>query len=245
MFVVTVVMAFASLSKVPAARWQFSGPKGKPVDRVLVAWSYQGTRFNFVHSVTYEKPGGVADLKNGGVLKLGGFFELHRPLDGGLEPWIEIVYVPELHNAFGPIGKSSDVETANRKLEVENHRIVITDLVDDPQSWTRSLDTVCSFVVAELSAKEAMTAERKRDLAVWAGVLLVDYQKFLERYAEVKRAIPADPPFWRGLPEAEIVERRKSMIERIAREPLWGPYMERMWKNNIVHLRALAKDQEN
>ena len=63
-----------------------------------------------------------------------------------------------------------------------------------------------------------------------------EYAAFIERYGETMRARPPASPY---LTEEERRTWEEQIDAQLAREPRWGPFVERLWRGNLAQLEAL------
>jgi hypothetical protein len=207
-----VVALAATVSYAPALDGRVESLAGGAAPGAYVTYSYRGSRFNFVDSLSYARPGGVVRTDAAGAFSIPGFLHVHRPLDGRLEPWIDWVYAPELHHAFGPVGPLT--ESVSGLIEVDWARglIRLADLTADPERWSRTI---------ELLEREGRMEDAR-----------AEYRTLLARHAGTPRAMP-DAPHLRYLPEVEREARLAEMRQEIEREPLWGAYLEQRWGERL------------
>jgi len=160
-----------------------------------------------------------------------GFLQVHFPLDGPLVPWIEWVYVPDLHHFFGPIAPERETIPGLMENDRSNHAVRLASLADDPGRWSqmiRDLDRVSyashakpanpdSVIHMTKAQREALRQHRDREFA-----------EFMQQHADTPRAIPHMPDL-----QYLSAEERRERIERIQkdleRDPLWGAYMDDRW----------------
>ena len=60
-------------------------------------------------------------------------------LDRKLSPWIEFVYIPKLHHAFGPLVPGKSSFPGRVAFDEKNQATVFFDFSDKPYEWSRSL----------------------------------------------------------------------------------------------------------
>lgn len=79
-------LVLTSVSRVPPLSARLTALDGRPLPGAFVAYRYKGHRFNFVDSLTYDRPGKALQTDDAGRFQIPGFIELHPPLDSGLTP---------------------------------------------------------------------------------------------------------------------------------------------------------------
>lgn len=66
--------------------------------------------------------------------------------------------------------------------------------------------------------------------------LRLEYAAFHIRYGQTARVRPPGP---QGGSEQDRLVWEQQMEGQLAREPLWGPYLERMWRHHMTELASL------
>lgn len=221
-------VAATTVSVVPSRTETLLDASGRPLEGAYVAYSYKGYRFNFVDTLTYHRPGAILRTGAHGEFKTPGFVHVHRPLDNALKPWIEWVYVPELHFAFGPLAFSRDPIPGVLECDAERRVAKISDLTENPEWWSRTLDELDSLVSYALLANKLVPASEatRQELL---GHLREEYRAFMERHAETPREL-IEPGYLRYKPEEERQKILAKIREGYEREPLWGQLMERRFR---------------
>ncbi|MDH3230534.1 MAG: hypothetical protein OEN55_12145 [Alphaproteobacteria bacterium] len=212
------------------------GPDGAPVE----AWAahyYHGYRFNFVHPIEYFRPGAIVKTDADGNFRLPARIYLRVPLDGWLGHQIDLLYAPALHSAtLYPLAARPIPRIFERSGDGGTLRLV--DQTGDPEIWARNLDSLYSFVrydlMSERARKVSVTPEAVDALA---RQVIAEYRAFAETHAAMPRTVPTmGMDYLEYQPAAE----REAILARIrddlAREPLWGPYIERSRGRRIAEL---------
>lgn len=206
-----------------------AGPAGAPL-QAYAAWYYRGYRLNFVRSVTWTRPGGVAKSNSDGEIHLPWTIALKSPLDGGLKHAVEMIYLPALHEARG----LPTLEDAGR--------ITWTDRSGDPEAWERSLSELRRFIANRLvfgnSDRFAVASEMTAELV---ALLRTEYDPLVGAPARTPRTMPREPAHLQFGSESERTAWRGKMARDIADIPLWGPWIERHWADRIEKLEAGLK----
>jgi hypothetical protein len=224
--VLAAALLASTVGRVPPQEIVLRGPGGEPIEGGWVGYRYKGYSFNLVCSITWHRPGGVVATDAAGRAVIPGHLYWKRPLDGYLRPQVELAYAPALHNAgrYGPETASSPGRAA---IDPERRTATLSDLGGDPEGWQRSMYDLHTFL------RKAMDGKPGRDDRVEAGPdalcalaahLRAEHEAFLARHGESPRPGPE---------------------EAVAREPLWGPFAERIWRRDLDSLdRELAAECE-
>jgi len=233
----------ASVGVVMPRTIRVTGPDGAPVE-AWAAYHYLGYRFGLVESLSYSHAGAIARTDADGNLRLPGTIYLHLPIDGWLRHRIDLLYAPGLHAATEyPL--AADPTPRNFSRSGDGGTIRLADRTDDPEMWMRGFDRLFAFVRYDLMGgmPRDVTAGL-RNVDALARQVMADYRAFLERHAKTRRTVPTiGTGHLQYMPEAE----REATIARIradlAREPLWGPYVERVWSDRIAELERRIRGQ--
>jgi hypothetical protein len=218
--------------------------------RPQVAYSvyrHQGSRLNPAHPVSYDaRPPTLVRSDSAGRLRLPSAVHVHLPfpLQTGPRLWVEVIYVPALHNAGGRIGGdyTAGDYTASAEGEWEmapgGNRAVVFDLSGRPERWQATLSTL-SFFLGSLVAPSRRAADRTEASAIveLIGHFRQEYEAFLARWGETLRPRPAMPRF---LAEYER-QGWMDMIDRDLRErPTWGGEIRRLYEREVAYLTEVA-----
>lgn len=222
-------VAATTVSVVPSRTFTLQDASGRPLEGAYVAYSYKGYRFNFVDSLTYHRTGAILRTNARGEFETPGFVHVHRPLDSALKPWIEWVYVPELHFALGPLAFSREPIPGVLEVDAERRVAKISDLTENPEWWSRTLDELDRLVSYDLLSNDLVPASEamRQELL---GHLREEYRAFMERHAETPREL-TEPEYLRYKPEEERQKILAKIRESYEREPLWGQLMERRFRS--------------
>lgn len=220
-----------SISIVPSLSGTVTDLEGRSVAKAFVAYRYKGSRFNFVDSLSYYRPGEVLLTDANASYDVPGFVQLHQPLDGELVPWIEWVYVPELHHLFGPIAPATETRPGLVENDRTNRVVRLADLTDDPERWSqtiRELDRLSYAAHAEAADSSSQIEMTEAVRVSLRQCLQTEFDQFLERHADTPRGMP-DMPDLEYLSEEERRGRIERVLQDLERNPLWGPHMEDLW----------------
>jgi hypothetical protein len=235
---VSALLIAASVSFTSRYALEIVDSEGRPQVAYAI-YAHRGSRPNFVHPVSYEATPrtlvrGAAD----GRLTFPAAVHLHRPFPLETHPslWIEMVYVPRLHNASGRIGGGYAASTAGVwETDLARARGVAFDLSGDPERWLGTLSNL-SFVIRELVSAPPRDRDRAAaDLLLeLIGHFRAEYDGFLEQWGDVPRARPPMPAF---LNEAQQREWAEMIDAGLARHPTWGAQVRRSHEREMAWLR--------
>jgi len=230
---IAVLALVASVSILPAKTFQVVDDGGRGVPDAVVVYHYHGYRFNPVCTSTYDRPGSIVHADAEGRFRIPASVHWHQPspLEEGPELTLDLVYSPRLHATLGTIEARSD--RVPGRLDWEQGLLTLADHTDDPAAWDRSLSWllyVVGDVVQDLPAGLDASPDDKRRLV---EATAADLDAFVARHATTPRAVIPPPETWDAERRAESVHNQE---ENLAHEPFWGPYEERMWRDDVRYL---------
>ncbi len=226
----------ASIGVVMPRTVRVVGPDGAPVE-AWAAYHYSGYRFNFVDSIRYSRAGAIVRTDADGELRLAGKIYWRFPLDGWLAHRVDMLYAPALHSAIHyPLAAAPFPRLFGRSGDGKT--LFPVDQTGDPEMWGRSLDGLYSFVRYDLMSEPARKVSVTRaTVDTLARQVVADYRAFVKTHAATPRTAPTMGMEWlQGRTEAEREAALARIREDLAREPLWGPYIERTWGGQIADL---------
>ena len=242
---IVAAIAATSVSWTLPTTVRLTDERGKPAAGAYVRFHYYGHLINLVHPVTYiARASAIIKADTDGRVRIPASLHFRRPLPLSTPPslFVDHVYVPRLHNAFGPIAERT-MSRPQVFTIADNHRNVsIADVSGTPELWELSLrnlfDCIRGTLIRSGSARlsppgDQQTAAYVRELI---DHLRREYAAFQTRYGQVARTRPPEPP-WGS--EGDRQRWREQVDAQLAREPIWGPFMERMWKYNLRELADL------
>lgn len=232
----------ASVGVVMPRTIRTAGPDGTPVE-AWAAYHYEGNRFNFADSIAYRRPGALVKTDSDGNLHLAGTIYLHFPLDGWLSPRIDLLYAPALHGVVAfPLAAEPAVRIFERSTD--GRMLRLADQTNDPELWARSLGRLIPYLRHDLMGGSPHDiAVDPRTVEILAEQAIADYRAFVERHAATPRTIPTiGVDHLKYESEAEREATLARIRAELAREPLWGPYVQRIWGQQVSDLeRATGK----
>lgn len=234
-----IVIAATTISRAPTTAYRLVDDAGEPVAGAYIAYYHKGYRFNFVDTLTYERPGTILRTDAEGRFEIAGFWHLHRPLDRGLVPFILVAYAPRLHHAFGPIAELSDPVPGRFDIDRERGLLELVEVTDDPEAWSRSLGLLDTLITYELAASDRCRLDRRAQALrpELAEHLLREYEAFMARHGSTPRQLAAPPSY---LPEEERAQRLARAQEQLEQEPFWGQVVERRFRRDLERWRELV-----
>jgi hypothetical protein len=245
LLVVLALVALGTVSWTSATTVRFTDATGAPASEAYVRYHYHGDLLNLVHPITYIARGSVILRADGlGRVTIPGRLHVRRLLPLSMPPrlFIDHAYVPRLHNAFGPIAEGTMSRPGVFTIDDGRQHVSVVDVSEDPDRWASSLEYLFDCIRGTLSRDGSMTPASPRDTRTAAharelvGHLRREYAAFLSRYGQTARVRPPGPL---GGSEQDRLVWEQQIEGQLAREPLWGPYFERMWRNNLTELASL------
>jgi hypothetical protein len=242
------MLAAASISFSTPRTFQVVDNAGTPLNLAYIAYSYVGARFNPVHASTYQASRlAVARSDRGGRVAIPAAFHIHRPfpIEGHPSLWMEFVYVPQMHNAWGQINKGSPSRPGNFEIDATRRRATVFDLGGQPQLWEGTLRSLSSVIQRLVSTSPGEAPLRKADPATAAltlelmGHFRQEYESFLARYRDVARPMPE-------MPQHLLDSERRGWTEMVeadlARSPRWGDEISRLFRDEVRLLGRWEKE---
>ena len=213
---VVAALAVSSVSWTSPVSLRLADESGQPATDAYVVFHYYGHVINPVHSVTYvARTRAIVKATSDGTVNIPARVHIRRPLPLFTPPaaFIDFVYVPRLHNAFGPVAEQTMSRAGVFTIAENRDGVMIADVSGSPERWERSIHQLYDCIRDTLTPSGSSVASPPRDPATAAHVreLIVhlrrEHAAFLETYRDVARQ---QPP-----------------------ESMWGQYVERMWKRNL------------
>ncbi len=241
-----IVGAVASVSWSSAAEWHIVEAGDGPAAGAFVRFHYTGHLLNPVHPVSYDLgPSVIVRADDQGRVVIPWRLHLRRPLPLSLPPrlMIDDVYVPRLRNTFGPIADGTPSRAGVAHVDHEARTVALQDVSGDPARWEASLRALfeCIRETVEPPRSRGRTAADAATLAQARALVAhfrTDFSAFLGRYAGAPRARPAAPT-WAS--DAERRQWESNVDAQMAREPTWGPYIERTFRGSLLVLDRLER----
>jgi hypothetical protein len=235
----------ATTSWSSGAAFAIADESGAPAAGAFVRYHYTGQLLNFVHPVRYIARGSAitrADEAGRVVIPGRVLFRRPLPLSGPPSLFVDHVYVPRLHNAFGPIAPLTQSRPGVFTVDDRRERVVVADVSPSPERWELSLRFLFDAIrgtlattgsIAPAAPDDAATVAHARELIAH---LRAEYAAFLARHGSAVRERPAPPP---GGSERDRQAWQEEIDAQLRREPRWGPFMQRVWRGNLTELASL------
>jgi hypothetical protein len=246
-----IIMALVAVAATATTSWTsgstilLTDEQGGPASDAYVRFHYTGYLINPAHPVSYVAGGSeIIRADAGGRATIPFRVHFRRPFPPSTPPsvFIDCVYVPRLHNAFGPIGRHKRSQRGVFASDEKREHVTILDVSQDPHTWEGSLRTLHDCIrdtisqvgsIAPAAPDDAATRAHARELIAH---LRLDYTTFLARYGRTPRSRPRSPEW---LSDDALKRWQEQVDAQLAREPLWGPYVERMWEQDLKALDRL------
>jgi len=231
-----VIGAISSVGVVMPRTIHIVGTEGAPVE-AWAAYHYHGYRFGLVESLSYTRTGVIVRTDSNGRLRLPGTIYLRLPIDGWLRHRIDLLYAPGLHAAV-PYPLAAEPSPRTFRRSENGNTIFLDDRTGDPELWMRGFDRLFAFVRYDLiGGWQREVAASPQTVDALAGQVIADYRTFIDRHADTSRSAPTiGMAHLQYLPAAERDPILARIRNDLAREPLWGPYVERVWGKRIAEL---------
>jgi len=231
------LLVAASASYTSCYTLEIVDKEGRPQTAYAI-YNHQGQWLNPAHPVSYNATQlTVVRSDNAGRLTIPAAFHLHFPFPLQTHPtlWIEMVYVPQLHNAGGRIGGGYAASTVGAwEMDATSHRAVVFDLSDRPERWQGTLSNL-SFFIGPLVSRPFRDVDPSTaaPLIEIIGHFRAEYDAFLARYGDVPRPRPPMPV----LSSDEEKRRWADMVVAdLAQEPTWGMQIRRLYEHELSSL---------
>jgi hypothetical protein len=241
-----IVGALASVSWTSGAEWHVIETGEGPAAGAFVRYHYTGHLLNPVHPVSYDVgPSVIIRADAAGRVTIPWRLHLRSPLPLSLPPrlMIDDVYVPRLRSAFGPLSEHTPSRPGVFVVDHAAATLAVSDVSGDPVRWEASLRSLFECIRETIEPTRSR-GRRQSDAATLAQARALiahfrtDFDAFISRYAGTARARPA-PPSWAS--EAERRQWESNVDAQLAREPTWGPYVERTFRGSLLVLDRLEE----
>jgi hypothetical protein len=236
------LLALATISWTLPATLTLTDGRGAPASDAYIRYHYKGYLLNFVHPVSYVARGSVivrADAEGRVRIPFRVHVRAPFPLSSPPAPFVDDVYVPRLHNAFGPVTPLTTEHPDVFLIDQGPGRVTVLDVSGDPERWEQSLRNLYGCIRGTLDgpiatgADQEATVARARELIAH---LRHEYRALLDAHGHQRRSRPPAPA---GQSAAERQAWLSQVDAQLAREPLWGPYLERAWRGELKELTRL------
>lgn len=236
------LLAAASVSWSPAVTLQITDAAGEPAPGAYVRYHYDTSILNFVDSLDRVARGSAfvrADADGTAAIPWRLHLRAPWPPTTPPEVFVDHVYVPRLHNASGPIPLRYGPHQAPLFQVDDAGRVRLLDASQDPELWERSLDELYDCIREAAEGRERMADPGDGSGAQVSELIRhfrEEYAALLARYGDARRQRPAVPA---GMSPEDAAEWTRRTDALLAREPLWGPRLERFWIPRLKRLEQL------
>ncbi len=226
------------VSYAPKVDLVFVDDRGRLLPGVWVAYRYRGSRFNLVDSLAYRRPGALAQSETDGRLRLPGFFHVHAPLDGGLQPVLEWVFSPGAHNFGRPWALEPRRVPDRYEIVAMPARIVLVDQSARPEGWLEALTELRSVLRYRLPSTHRSEPEPAYAVTEAQRQLLQQHfnrelTAFIAQHGETPRMPPVVLQRAELSPE-EQAARDQQIARDLAAAPRFGDYARRLFRHEPV-----------
>jgi hypothetical protein len=230
--VLLVLLVAASVSYTSGYTLDLVDSDGRP-QTAYALYTYQGYWLNPVHPVSYNAtPLTVVRSDDNGRLTIPAAVHVHWPFPLQTHPklWIEMIYVPRLHNAWARIIQRSPASEVGIWQMTTRNRATVFDVSDRPEHWAGTLSNLSFFMIP---AVRDVDHSRAGPLLELIGQFQAEYNAFLMRYDDSPRPLPPMPPLFTD------DEKRawKAMVDTdLSRRPTWGLEIRRLYEGEVSNL---------
>jgi hypothetical protein len=230
--VLLVLLVAASVSYTSGYTFDIVDSDGRPQTGYAL-YNHQGYSLNPAHPVSYSATRlTVVRSDDSGRLTIPAAFHVHWPFPLQTHPklWIEMIYVPRLHNAWARIVQRSPASEVGIWQMTTQNRVMVFDLSDRPERWHGTLSNLSFFLSP---AVRDVDHSRAGPLLALIGHFRAEYTAFLVRHNDSPRPLPPMPPLftdqekrsWKAMVDADLSQR-----------PTWGMEIRRLYEGEVSNL---------
>jgi hypothetical protein len=233
--VLLVLLVAASVSYTSGYTLDVVDSEGRP-QTAYALYTHQGYWLNPAHPVSYNATRfTVVRSDDNGRLTVPAAVHLHWPFPLQTHPqlWIEMIYVPRLHNAWGRIVRRVPASEAGIWQMTTRNRAMVFDLSDRPERWQGTLSNLSFFMSP---AVRDVDHSRAGPLLELVGHFRAEYHAFLERHDDSPRPLPPMPPLFTD----DEKRRWKAMVDTdLSQRPTWGLEIRRLYEGEVSNLAEI------
>ena len=235
-------LAAASVSFNARTTFHLTDAVGAPLEPIYIAFSRVRHRLNPMHPVTYQARGlALARSDGAGSVAIPAAFHVHLPFPLETHPslWVEMVYVPRMHNAWGQFNEGSPSRRGIFVIDATRHAATVSDLTGEPQLWEgslRNLSSIINRMAGRMPDREPLRQFDPASAALTVELIAhcrQEYESFLARYHDVPRPRPEMPDHVRMSSQEEQERWSKHIDADLAREPRWGMVITRLFGDEL------------
>jgi hypothetical protein len=227
-----VLLVAASVSYTSGYTLDIVDSDGRPQTGYAL-YNHQGYSLNPVHPVSYNATRlTVVRSDDNGHLTIPAAFHVHWPFPLQTHPklWIEMIYVPRMHNAWGRIVRRSPASEVGIWQMTTPNRAMVFDLSNRPEFWQGTLSNLSFFMS---SAVRDVDHSRAGPLLELIGHFRAEYNAFLMRHNDSPRPLPPMPPLFTD----EEKRAWKTMVDTdLSQRPTWGMEIRRLYEDEVSNL---------
>jgi hypothetical protein len=186
----------ASVSWTPSVVLSIAGEDGAPAADAYVRYYYAGRLLNFVHPVTYVARGSVITRSDAtGRVSIPGRWHVRAPFPISTAPELFIagIYVPRLHNAFGPVARLTQSRPGVFTIDDRRERITVSDATVSIERWEASVRSLSDWV-RDVTSPISSTSATAGDRETMAHVTALERHLQMEQAALAARRAPVQAP---------------------------------------------------
>lgn len=199
-------------------------------------YNHQGYWLNLAHPVSYNATRlTVVRGDDNGRLTIPAAFHVHWPFPLQTHPklWIEMIYVPRMHNAWARIVQRSPASTVGIWQMATRNRAIVFDVSDRPERWQETLSNLSFFMDAAVRDVDHSKAGPLLELV---GHFRDEYHAFLVRHNDSPRPLPPMPPLFTD----EEKRAWKAMVDTdLSQRPTWGMEVRRLYEGEVSNLAEI------
>ena len=230
--VLLVLLVAASVSYTSGYILDIVDSDGRPQTGYAL-YNHRGSSLNLVHPVSYNATRlTVVRSDDNGRLTIPAAVHVHWPFPLQTHPrlWIQMIYVPRLHNAWARIVQRSPTSEAGIWQMTTGNRATVFDVSDRPERWHETLSNLSFFMSAAVRDADH---SRPGPLLELIGHFRAEYNAFLARHNDSPRPLPPMPPLFTD----EEKRDWKAMVDAdLARRPTWGMEVRRLYEGEVSNL---------
>ena len=236
--VLLVLLVAASVSYTSGYTLDIVDSEGRP-QVAYALYNHQGYWLNPVHPVSYNATRlTVVRGNDNGRLTIPGAFHVHWPFPLQTHPklWIEMIYVPGLHNAWARFAQRSAASQVGIWQMTTQDRAMVFDVSDHPERWHATLSNLSFFMSP---AVRDVDRSRAAPLVELIGHFRAEYHAFLARHHDAPRPLPPMPQLFGD----EEKRRWKEMVDKeLSIRPNWGMEIRRLYEGEVSNLAEVEAD---
>jgi hypothetical protein len=230
-----VSLVAASVSYTPGYTLDIVDSAGRPQTGYAL-YTHQGYSLNPAHLVSYNATRlTVVRGDDNGRLTIPAAFHVHWPFPLQTHPtlWIQMIYVPRLHNAWARIVQRAPASEAGIWQMTTPNRAVVFDVSDRPEDWHGTLSNLSFFMSPAI---RDVDPSRAGPLLELIAHFRAEYRAFLLRHYDSPRPLPPMPQL---LTDEEKRAWQAMVDTDLSQRPTWGPEIRRLYEGEVSNLATI------